>query len=513
MSQSLQEDGFTGKLSAEEKIFSEKIEHWFEQHREEFIQDLLKWVAYPSIADEKLAQEGKPFGIEVHNVFQHVRAQAEKLGFATEDHQGYAISVLSDNRTDTQDLGLISHLDVVPPGDNWTFAPFEPFHKEGFVIGRGASDNKGPALLDLYLLRAFRDLGVSLHHKLRIIYGGAEEIGMGDIKYIAENGPVPRFSVITDGGFPVNYAQKGGLNLILHIPTGPLLTRLSAGVAENAVPASATLRFADTALSKIETAVAGLPVALRDKVSVSRDGRDVLLVSHGKSGHAAFPENTQNAIPLLLNAAVAAGLLADADLAAAKLIAQLLEDPWGEGAGIAFEDQQTGRLTLNGGLIIPGEHGVEVYFDIRYPISTDKAALFAALERAIEPIKGDLTVLRDDSPMHVDKNSLLVQRLQQTFDSIADTKTEPYTMGGGTHARVLPDSITFGPGFGRNPALSFKGESVSVRPDFIPAGHGSPHGPDEFVSIENLKRAFKVYAIAIPRLDSWLEQGLITHAR
>jgi len=122
-------------------------------------------------------------------------------------------------------------------------------------------------------------------------------------------------------------------------------------------------------------------------------------------------------------------------------------------------------------------------------------------------------VLRDDSPMHVDKNSLLVQRLQQTFDSIAGTKTEPYTMGGGTHARVLPDSITFGPGFGRNPALSFNGESVSVRPDFIPAGHGSPHGPDEFVSIENLKRAFKVYAIAIPRLDSWLEQGLITHAR
>lgn len=513
MSDSRQEQGFTGILSAEEAVFAEKIDQWFEQHREEFIGDLLQWVAYPSIADEKLAQEGKPFGNQVDEIFQHVLAQAQRLGFATEEHQGYALSVLSDDRSDTQDLGLISHLDVVPPGDNWTFAPFEPFHKKGFVIGRGASDNKGPALLDLYLLRAFRDLAVPLHHKLRVIYGGAEEIGMGDIKYIAENGPVPRFSVITDGGFPVNYAQKGGLNLILQIPTGPVLTRLSAGVAENAVPSSATLRFNAAELARIEGVLAGSPAELRDKLSLTPDNGDVLLVAHGKSGHAAFPENTQNAIPLLLNAAVDGGLLSGADLKAAKLIAQLLADPWGKGAGIAFEDQQTGKLTLNGGLVIPNADGVEVYLDIRYPVLTDKDTLLTTLKQAISPLNGTLTVLRDDAPMHVDKNSLLVQRLQQTFDAIAETKTEPYTMGGATHARVLPDSITFGPGFGRDPALLFNGESVTERPDFIPDGHGSPHGPDEFVSIENLKRAFKVYAIAIPRLDSWLQQGLIVNAR
>ncbi|BCQ35589.1 Sapep family Mn(2+)-dependent dipeptidase [Erwinia rhapontici] len=512
MSQSLQEKGFTGNLSAEETAFSEKIEQWFEQHREEFIQDLLQWVAYPSIADEKLAQDGKPYGNEVEAIFQHVKAQAEKLGFATEAHQGHALSVLADNRNATQDLGLISHLDVVPPGDNWTFAPFEPFHKQGFVIGRGASDNKGPALLDLYLLRAFRDLGVSLHHKLRVIYGGAEEIGMGDMKYFAKNGPVPRFSVITDGAFPVNYAQKGGLNLILQIPTGPVLSRLSAGVAENAVPASATLRLTATDIATVDSALARLPAGLRESLSITPDGSDVLLVSHGKSGHAAFPENTQNAIPLLLNAAVGAGLLVDADLNAATLIAQLLADPWGHGAGIAFEDEQTGKLTLNGGLAIPNAHGVAIYLDIRYPILTDKDGLLATLKQTIAPLNGSLTILRDDVPMHVDKDSLLVQRLQQTYDAIADAKTDPYTMGGGTHARVLPNAITFGPGFGRGASALFNGENVSERPDFIPDGHGSPHGPDEFVSIENLKRAFKVYAIAIPRLDSWLAQGLIDNA-
>ncbi|PJZ06484.1 peptidase M20 [Pantoea rodasii] len=512
MTESRQEHDFTGYLSAEENIFSQKIEQWFEQHREEFIQDLLQWVAFPSIADEQRAQDGKPYGNEVEEIFQHVKAQAEKLGFSTEEHQGHALSVISDSRSDTPELGLISHLDVVPPGDNWTFAPFEPFYQQGFVIGRGASDNKGPALLDLYLLRAFRDLGLSLHHKLRVIYGGAEEIGMGDMKYFAQHGPVPRFSVITDGAFPVNYAQKGGLNLILHLPTGPVLRQLSAGVAENAVPASATLRFNATTVSAVESALANLPSGQRETLSITPEGSDVLLVSHGKSGHAAFPENTQNAIPLLLSAAVDAGLLADADLTAATLIAQLLADPWGHGAGIGFEDQLTGKLTLNGGLAIPYSQGVAIYLDIRYPILTDKAALLTTLEQAIAPLGGKLTILRDDAPMHVDKESLLVKRLQQTYDAIAEAKTEPYTMGGGTHARVLPNSITFGPGFGRDASVLFNGESVNGRPDFIPAGHGSPHGPDEFVSIENLKRAFKVYATAIPRLDSWLQQGLIDNA-
>ncbi|WP_455816169.1 Sapep family Mn(2+)-dependent dipeptidase [Pseudomonas cerasi] len=512
MRQCLQDKGFNGSLSAAETVFLAKIDQWFEQHREEFIQDLLQWVAYPSIADEALAQDGKPYGNEVDAIFQHVKAQAEKLGFATEAHQGHAISVLADNRSDTRDLGLISHLDVVPPGDNWSFAPFEPFYQQGFVIGRGSSDNKGPALLDLYLLRAFRDLDVSLHHKLRVIYGGAEEIGMGDMKYFAENGPVPRLSVITDGAFPVNYAQKGGLNLILQIPTGPLLTRLSAGVAENAVPASATLRFNATDVATLEAALARLPTGLRKTLSVTSEGSDVLLVSHGKSGHAAFPENTQNAIPLLLNAAVDAGLLVDADLKAATLIAQLLADPWGNGAGIAFEDEQTDKLTLNGGLAIPNAQGLAIYLDIRYPILTDKDALLATLKQSIAPLNGSLTILRDDLPMHVDKESLLVQRLQQTYDAIADAKTEPYTMGGATHARVLSNAITFGPGFGWGPSALFNGENVNERPDFIPQGHGSPHGPDEFVSIENLKRAFKVYAIAIPRLDSWLAQGLIDNA-
>lgn len=496
-------------LSPEEVALTEKIAHWFEQHRAEFVQDLLELVAFPSIGNEALAEPGKPFGQEVEKVFQYVIRKAEHYGFTTEQHDGYAISVLGDSRDNVQELGLISHLDVVPPGDNWTFEPFKPFEREGFVVGRGSSDNKGPALLDLYLLRAFRDLNVPLHHKLRVVYGGAEETGMADMKYFAKHGPVPRFSIITDGAFPVNHAQKGGLNLVLHIPVGHRLSGLSAGVAENAVPATATLRLPASEAEHLEQAVAALPEAQRSALSITADQNEVQLVARGQSGHAAFPENTRNAIPLLLNALIAANLLAGDDLTAARIISQLLADPWGISAGFAAEDPQTGKLTLNGGLLIPHQQGLNLHLDIRYPLATDKEALLTTLRQAIAPLNGTLHISADASPIHIAKESELVKRLQQTYDTVAQVSTEPYAMGGGTHARYLPHSITFGPGFRRIDNEQFQGESVRQKPDFIPAGHGSPHGPDEFVVIENLKRAFQVYAVAIPRLDGWLEQGLI----
>lgn len=496
-------------LSEDEIRLAAQLDNWFDAHREEFVQDLLQWVAHPSIADEKLAQPGKPFGAAVDEVFHHVLARAQALGFSTENHDGYAISIYADDREGVPEIGLVSHLDVVPPGDNWQYAPFEPFEKEGFVIGRGASDNKGPALVDLYLLRAFRYLGITLSHKLRIIYGGAEEIGMNDIRYLAQHGTLPRFSLITDGGFPVNYAQKGGLNLALHIPAGPLLTGLRAGVAENAVPSSAALRFPVAQRAQVSAALATLGEAQRAVLTLEEAEGGLRLVAQGKSGHAAFPEGTQNAIPLLLDALLAAGLLDDpADLRAAQLVSKLLADPWGEGAGIAAEDAATGKLTLNGGLAIPAEVGFELWLDIRYPLAADSAALQASLRTAVEATGGSLRVLRDDAPMHIDKNSPLVQQLLHTYDAVAQTRSEPFSMGGATHARVLPNSITFGPGFSRHAGGTFKGQATDLRPDFIRAGHGSPHGPDEFVVLDNLKRGFGVYGITLPRLDRWLQDGL-----
>lgn len=491
----------------EERAVLAKIDQWFDDHREEFINDLIDWVNYPSVSYATQATPDAPFGPDVDAIFGRVLDRAAELGFSTQKHDGYAISVFDGNTAATDEIGLVSHLDVVPAGENWTIEPYEAFYKDGFVLGRGSSDNKGPALIDLYLLRAFRDLGLSLKNRLHVIYGGAEEVGMADLEYFAANYPVPRLSIISDGGFPVNFAQKGNLIATIDFRVGSQLRNLRAGVAVNAVPASAEITLDGIDVATVTAALQDLPTDLQQRLQFTPKGTGTHIRARGQSGHAAFPENTLNAITVLSQALVQSGLLDAEDHAAAHFLSQVLDTPWGDGAGTAIEDEETGRLTQNGGLIEPHGDGLRLYVDIRYPVAANHTTILAALEQAATPAHGHVGTLRHAFPVYIERQSSLVDLLQSTFNSLAEVETKPFAMGGGTHARVLPNSITFGPGFGRDRVPVVNGRQTGARPSFIPEGHGSPHGPDEFVSIENLKSGFRIYAITLLRLDKWLQNA------
>jgi succinyl-diaminopimelate desuccinylase len=47
-------------------------------------------------------------------------------------------------------------------------------------------------------------------------------------------------------------------------------------------------------------------------------------------------------------------------------LSSFLSDYNGVGAGIGFEDEVSGKLTLNGGIIRSFENGLELFIDIRY---------------------------------------------------------------------------------------------------------------------------------------------------
>ena len=51
-------------------------------------------------------------------------------------------------------LAILTHIDVVPKGEGWTVPAFEGVEKDGRIYGRGAIDNKGPAIAALYALKA-----------------------------------------------------------------------------------------------------------------------------------------------------------------------------------------------------------------------------------------------------------------------------------------------------------------------------------------------------------------------
>ena len=57
------------------------------------------------------------------------------------------------------------------------YEPFEPVVKDGYLIGRGAQDNKGPAVAMLYVMRCIRELGLPAAHELCLFAGCDEERG------------------------------------------------------------------------------------------------------------------------------------------------------------------------------------------------------------------------------------------------------------------------------------------------------------------------------------------------
>ena len=73
-----------------------------------------------------------------------------------------------------------------------------------FLIGRGTNDDKNAAVLGLYLMRMFRELGTPLKHGLRLIMGCSEETGMEDMEYYVQNCVCPVASLIPDSMFPAN---------------------------------------------------------------------------------------------------------------------------------------------------------------------------------------------------------------------------------------------------------------------------------------------------------------------
>lgn len=459
-------------LTANESLLLARASAWFDEHTDEFLAELGTWIAVPSVSDTDAGRPGEPYGSQVATLFGLVRGRAEELGFRVEAHEGHALSVLSGDQE--SQIGLVAHLDVVPAGDGWSFPAYEATVRDGWVVGRGVADDKGPALADLYLLRFLREIDLPLRHGLRLLLGGAEETGLTDVAHFAKTATAPVVSLVTDGGFPVNVAQKGRITAGIRFPAGEVLSTWRAGTVVNAVPATASIR-------------------------IPRSGTDsgvVQLSAVGRAGHAASPEGTVNAIERLAVELAASDLLGDADRAAAAAIARVLSTPYGEGAGIAASDAVSGRLTLNGGLVEPGDGVVTLRIDIRYPVTADPAAIVAAITETVSASRGEVVDVDVLTALHFPPDDPRVALLGQVYSDVTGSEAEPYAMGGMTHSRVLPNAITFGPGAPWSEGRSF--------PEFIPEGHGHPHGPDEAVSVKALRQAFGIYAVAIARLDDLL---------
>ena len=65
--------------------------------------------------------------------------------------------------------------------------------RDGWMIGRGVADDKGPMVATLYALKFLKEEGVSLRYPIRALVGDNEETHMHDVDYYLANYPAPVF--------------------------------------------------------------------------------------------------------------------------------------------------------------------------------------------------------------------------------------------------------------------------------------------------------------------------------
>ncbi len=94
---------------------------------------------------------------------------------------------------DSPKLWILTHMDVVPPGDleKWTVTePFRPVVKDGKVYGRGSEDNGQSLVASLYAVRAMMNLGIRPKRTVALAFVSDEETGSRyGIDWLMKNHP------------------------------------------------------------------------------------------------------------------------------------------------------------------------------------------------------------------------------------------------------------------------------------------------------------------------------------
>ena len=432
--------------------------------KEQFLTSLQTIISYPSVLNE--GENGTPFGQAIQDVLEKTLEIAQEMGFQTyldpEGYYGYAEIGQGEEL-----LAVLCHLDVVPAGDleDWQTPPFEATLKDGWLIGRGVQDDKGPSLAALYAVKSLLDQGLVFTKRIRFIFGTDEETlwrcmnRYNQIEEKADLGFAP------DSSFPLTYAEKGLLQVKLHGP-GWEDRPLQAGRALNVVP--------DKATYKGERLEELLPVIEQSGVNYTEETGAVTVL--GLSKHSKDAAEGVNAI---------VGLAESLSLIQPHPALLFIADAVGEDAtGAALfgeiKDEPSGALSFNIATLSIDEEQSEIGIDIRIPVLADKDALVERLTEVAASYQLQYEEFDYVAPLYVPLDSPLVSTLMAVYQEETGDQTPAMSSGGATFARTMENCVAYG----------------ALFPDALQTEHQA----NERAKLDDLYRAMEIYAETIRRL-------------
>lgn len=458
--------------------FLKNIDAWIDSKWEEIVSEIETLVNIPSQEDLEHAGPGMPFGPGPRKALDAGLDLAARLGMDAQCHEGYVGTADYKGLDDSKKICQIAHLDTVPCGPGWTQDPHKMTRRDGFLIGRGTLDDKGPFVIGLYAMRYWHEQGIQFPYTMRMILGSNEETSLRDVEYYNEHFEQPTFLFTPDAEFPVCYGEKGIYQGVF--TSGPIadgkIVSWRAGEAFNAIPTDASVT--------VQADLAGLPERSGIALSDNGDGT-VTIAAKGKGGHASMPAGTVNAIGMLVDYMLENDTVSPNERRFLELQKALIDDYTGSGVDCAASDELFGDLTIIGGMAWLEDGRLHQSVDSRYPTTFGREQFEQALASVAERYGATYATDNDTEPFYIDPNGEEIQRLIRVYNDVTGEDRTPFTIGGGTYAREFKNAAAFGP---EMPWVTY--------PDWV----GPMHGDDEGMSEEQLKLSLKIYIVALNEL-------------
>lgn len=418
-------------------------------------------VRIPSLSEDR---------VQALKALDEALALGEELGFKTRKAAGGEVGIISMGPENTETLGILVHVDVVPAGEeeDWTYPPFSLTKADGFLFGRGTIDDKGPLVAALYAMKCLKDSGEELHKEVQLVIGTREEIIWTDMERYAKEERLPDYGFTPDDSFPICNVEKGYVDAILEIPyslskaDGWQLESLSAGEAGNTVPGRA-----EAVLVRTEQ---GKPAERRS------------LKASGKAVHSSEPERGENAI-FVLKELIEKEITEENHLnRVLEVIKKAFEDVYGSGLGLASESEYYKGEFVHRNTFCPtmmkAEDGtVRININGRTTPLLAPEELLKKLEELAESLGGRAFLKEGMPAVLIEKDRPFVKAFSGAYREITGLEGEYRTALGTSYAKAMPNVAAWGP--------------------LLPDDEDSCHEVDENISLKTLVANAEIFAMAI----------------
>jgi len=469
------------------------LDRWITDNKSDILEKWKELCRIPSI--KSTPEKDAPYGKSCADALSYSAKLFADMGFKTEvdTEGGYALAYFGEKGGK---IGLFSHSDVVPVGDDWLYTePFNPIIKDGALIGRGAEDNKSGIMHAYCVYKFFKDNGITLRNTLQAFIGSDEECGMEDMDAYLKKHSVPEISIVPDADFPCSVGEKG----IYHFwaegkKTFDSVIDFCGGEAFNIVLDRATVRIKyDSALNeeilrKIQN---------RKEFALHCDFETITLSAKGIAKHASIPEGAVNAAYLIAELLSECNGLSANDREIFISVRNILSSFYGGGIGCEHNDEKFGRLTSVNGIVKLKEGRPCISFDVRYGSTLPAEKLEEMSKKALSEAGFTVDKVENKAGFAIDDDSKMPGIFEDIYEEITGERLERVIMAGGTYARRIKNAFSVG-------TYAFrKGEKDKAFS--MPDGHGGAHQCDEMIDINAFFTALKIIVNYILACDRVLE--------